>query len=387
MALATSSLRAPAFLSWRQQRWPQTLPARWGLRVLLAIPYVALADLGDAAVGGSASNRSLVRRAAGLHVTSGNLGWVSHTYPPLPLAVARAFPGGANGLAVAGALCAGYLVHATVERLILRSVPRLLAWLLTAAVVVTPAFCFVATQDFSSFLALAFLATAVTGLLDFTFNRATESGFIAGIAFGLASLCTLAAVPFAAAGALSVIFVLPESHAPREIARRRAAVTVVLFPSAAAVAGWVFLQWRFSGSWIRSLQIANPALLRFAGGGGAASVARTASAVGHELFLAPVLVVGAMLLLVRRPRSLFAALIFVGCVILDVWTGTVLSGATVVVLLGMVGLVLVPEHPSRFEATVLAVAAVLQLAIAIVGIHDILPAVSHWTERLVAYRF
>jgi hypothetical protein len=383
MALATSSIRAPAFLSWRHQRWPRTFAARWGLRLLLAAPYVALADIADALTGASASNRGLVRRASELHVTSSNLGWVAHTYPPLPLAVAKFFPGGGKGLAVAGALCAGYLVHATIERLILRSVPTLLAVLLTAAVVVTPAFCFVATQDFSAFITLGLLATAVTGLLDFTYNRATESGFIAGIAFCLSALCTLAALPFAVAGALSVIFVLPEDRLPREIARRRAAVTVVLFPSAAAVAGWIFLQWRFSGSWSRSVQLANSALFRFPGGSGVALL-RSASAVGHELFLAPVLVVGSALLLLRRPRSAVAALIFVACVIFDVWCGTSLSGPTVVVLLGMVGLVLVPEQPTRFEQRVLAVAAIAQLVIAMVGLTTILPAVAHWTERLAA---
>ena len=385
MALATNSLRAPPFLSWRHQRWPRTFPARWALRLLLAIPFVALADLADAVTGASVANRTLQRRSHELHISSNSLGWVAHTYPPLPLTIARFFPGGAKGLAVAGALCAGYLVHSTVERLVLRSVPAVLAVLLSAAVVVTPAFCFVATQDFASFLTLAFLAAAVTGLLDFTYNRATESGFIAGIAFCLGALCSLAAVPFAVAGALSVIFVLPEVRAQREIARRRAAVTVVLFPSAAAIVGWIFLEWRFSGSWIRSFQLANARLFVFPSGAGASFV-RAAASVGHELLLAPLLVVAAALLLVRRPRSLLAAVIFVGFVVVDVWVGTSLSGATVVVLLGMVGLVLVPEQPTTFDQRVLAVAAVAQLLIAVIGLHDVLPVVAHWTDRVFLSR-
>jgi len=43
----------------------------------------------------------------------------------------------------------------------------------------------------------------------------------------------------------------------------------------------------------------------------------------------------------------------------------------------------VPEHPSRFETAVLCAAAVAQLTFGLVAIHHILPAVSHWTDRLV----
>ncbi|GEM_PF-1067124 len=381
MASATTSLRAPAFLRWRQERWPRANWARWGLRLAISVPYVALADLANASAGASAPNRALHDRAASLHWASGQLGWVAHAFPPLPLAVARFVPGGAEGLAIAGGLCSGILLQLTVERLILRSVPRPTALLLAAAVAATPAFWFLATQQFDAFLTLCLLSVALTGLLDFIFNRSTESGFIAGIGFGLATLCDLSAAPFAVAGALATLFVAPQARADREIARRRAAATVVLFPTAASVAGWAFLQWRFAGSWTRSFALADPTLLHFPGGVGA-SLTRAAGAVVGDLVFAPVLVVAGTILFGRRPASCVAALSFLACFVTDVWLGGSLSAPMVVVLLSVVGLVLLPDRPSRVERTVLWLAVVVQVVMAYVGLRYGLAPVEHWARHL-----
>ena len=383
MASPATSLHAPTFLRWRAQRWPRTNWVRWAVRLAVSVPFVALADLANAAGGPSAANDLLHRQAASLHWASGQLGWVTHAYPPITIAVARLFPGGAQGLAIAGGLCTGILIQLTIERLLLRAVSVLTAVLLTAAVVLTPAFWFVATQDFSAFLTLSLLSVALTGLLDFTFNRSTESGFIAGIGFGLATMCDLAALPFAIAGALATLFVAPQAKAVREIARRRAAATVVLFPSAAALAGWAFLQWRFSGSWTRSFLGADPGLFRFPGGAWA-SLARAASSVGHDLVFAPVLVVAAVLMFSRRPSSAVACLAFVGCVIADLWVGAPLSGPTVVVLLGVVALVLLPERIRASERVTLWACVALQVGLAYGGLHLALAPVADWAHRLLS---
>jgi hypothetical protein len=352
----------------------------------LAVPFVALADLANVAGGPSPANNALHRQAASLHWASGQLGWVAHAYPPLALTVARLFPGGARGLAIAGGLCTGILIQLTIERLRLRAVPVASAALLTAAVALTPAFWFVATQDFSALLTLSLLSMALTGLLDFTFNRSTESGFIAGIGFGLATMCDLGALPFAVAGALATLFVTPRTTAVREIARRRAAATVVLFPSAAAVAGWVFLQWRFTGSWSRSFSGADPALFRFPGGP-VAALARAASSVGHDLAFAPILIAAAVLLFARRPSSALAPLAFVGCVIANRWVGAPLSGPTVVVLLGVVALVLIPERLTSAERVVLWACVGLQVGLAYAGLRFGLAPVADWAHRLLSVGF
>lgn len=381
MASAPATLRVPAFLSWREQRWPRTAWARWGLRLAIAVPFVALADLANSRVGASVANVGLHQRAQALTWASGQLGWVAHAYPPLPLALAKLIPGGASGLAVAGALCTGILLQLTIERLILRSVPTASAVILAASVAALPVFWFVAARDFVSFVTLCLLSAALTGLLDFMFNRSTESGFIAGIGFGLATLCDLSALSFAVAGAVATVLVAPRARAVREIARRRAAATVVLFPSAAALAGWSFLEWRFAGSWTRSFRLAEPALFRFVGGAGE-SLVRSANAVGTDLLFAPMFIVAAALVLTRRPSSFLSGIGVLVCLIADGWFGVSLGRPATVVLLAVVGLALLPERPGRLEQVVLWAAVVLQVAAAFGALHAGLTPVAHWLHQL-----
>ncbi|MGH9045751.1 MAG: hypothetical protein ACRDVW_00375 [Acidimicrobiales bacterium] len=381
MASAATTLHAPAFLRWRHQRWPRASWARWVLRIAVAIPFVALTDVAYSANGASPGNRALHHQAATLRWANGHLGWVAHSFPPIPLSIARVFPGGAQGLAIAGALCTGILIQLTIERMILRSVPISTAVVLATSVVGTPIFWFLATQDFTTFLTLSLLSVALTGLLDFTFNRSTESGFIAGIGFGLACLCDVAAVPFAIAGALATLFVAPQTRAGREIARRRAAATVVLFPTAAVMSGWAFLQWRFTGSWTASFRQADPSLFGF-GGGVWGSLEHSVTAVGTDLVFVPVLIAASVMLLARRPSSLMASVAFLGCVILDLWLGARLSSETVVVLLGVVALAMLPERLSFTERATLWGCVVAQVAVAFVGLHHGLTPVAGWLHRL-----
>jgi len=346
----------------------------------LATPYVLLVALAGSLSKASGANALLVQRAAALHWSSG-LGWVARAYPPIPLALARLVPGGARSLAVLGALCTGWLLQLTAERLFLRSIPPPTIALLTASVALVPAFWFVATTDLSTFATLCFLSVALSGLLDFTFNRSTQSGFIAGIGFGLATMCSLAAASFALTGALAAFLVTPRSHAPREIARRRAAATVVLFPSAAAVMGWGFLEWRFTGSWTRSFVLADPALATF-GHRLWGSLGDSLATTARDLAFTPLLVVATILLLVRRPWSSLAAASVVGCTVVDGWLGVGLGSPATVILLAAVSLVLVPESPSLYERLLLWSAGLLQVAMGFGGLSAGLPSVSHWLSHL-----
>jgi hypothetical protein len=381
MASAATSLRTPAFRSWRQDRWPRSTQARWSLRLALAAPYVLFAELTSSLSGASAANVALERRAATLHWSFG-LGWVSHFYPPIPLVLARILPDGPRSLAVLGALCTGVLVQLTAERLLLRSIPPATAALLTASIAVMPVFWFVATTDLSTFLTLCFLSVALTGLLDFTFNYSTESGFIAGIAFGLATMCDLAAFSYAVAGGLAAFVVPPSARSTWGLARRRAAATVVLFPSVAAVLGWSFLEWRFTGNWTRSFTIADPALLVFDHGVWGALRSALGSTV-HDLAFTPLLVVAATLLLARRPPAFLAVAAVVVCVLVDSWLGIGVGSASTVLLLAAVSLVVLPERPNSHERLLLWSAAILQVAVGFVGLSIGLPVVAHWLFHLL----
>jgi hypothetical protein len=158
---------------------------------------------------------------------------------------------------------------------------------------------------------------------------------------------------------------------------------VVLFPSAAALAGWAFLQWRFSGSWTKSFTGADPDLFRFPGGAWT-SLVRAASTFGGDLLFAPVLVVATALLLSRRPSSALACLAFVSCVIAGLWAGAPLSNPAVVVLLGVVALVLLPDQLGFFERVALWSCVALQIGLAFGGLHLGLDPVASWAHRLLS---
>jgi hypothetical protein len=351
MGSPATSLAAPIFLRWRQERWPSSTSARWAARLLMALPFVALGELASHLGLAAPLNAQLHSHAAALQWTSG-VGWVSQSYPPLTLAIARALPGGAFTLSIAGAICAGILIQLTIERLVLRSVPIRVAPVLVAGIVFTPVFWYGATQDFGAILTLTLLSVALTRLLDFVVNRSTESGFVAGLAFGAATMCAPAVPVFALAGGLATVLVSGEGGLAREVARARAAIAVILFPSAAALAGWMFLQWRFTGSWVASFSHQSPGFFSFPGGV-VGALDRAVSLTAHDLVLAPVLVITAAFLLRRRPLGSLAAVLPVVCVIADQWLGVPLSQTTTVLLLAITGLTVLPQHLTVSERVVL----------------------------------
>jgi len=380
MGSPATTLAAPIFLRWRQERWPSSTSARWGARLLMALPFVALSELASHLGLRAPLNTQLHAQAAALQWSSG-LGWVSQSYPPLTLAIARALPGGAFGLAITGALCGGILIQLTIERLVLRSVPLRVAPLLVAGIVFTPVFWYAVTQDFGAILTLTLLSVALTRLLDFVVNRSTESGFVAGLAFGAATMGAPAVPVFALAGGLATVLVSGEGDRGREFARTRAAVAVIVFPSAAALAGWVFLQWRFTGSWAASFTHQSPGLFRFPEGI-VGSLERAVSLTAHDLVLAPVLVITAVFVLRRRPLGFLACALPVVCVIADQWLGVPLSQTATVLLLAVMGLSVLPHSLTPTERVVLWIGVAAQAgALWYERIGD--PAVWAWFHHLV----
>jgi hypothetical protein len=146
------------------------------------------------------------------------------------------------------------------------------------------------------------------------------------------------------------------------------------------------MQWRFSGSWEKSFALANPGLFRFRGGVWG-SLGRAGASVGHDLVFAPILVVVAAMLFARRPAASLAAISFAGCIVADLWLGARLSDPTIVVLLGVVGLVLLPERPTGSEQVMLWLGLGLQVAAAFAALHYGLPQVDSWVHHLASGAF
>ncbi len=368
------ALDPPILRRWGQAPWPAGWRQRWSLRLALALPFVAVALVEALRGVPSPANEALT--AVPHH--PGEFGWLVGAYPPLPRAVA-VMTGNPAALGCLGALLAGVAVQLAVERLRLRSWGMPQAAVLVAGTAATPLFAYVAVTQFSAFLSLLFLSLGLTGLLDFAYNHSTRSGSVAGLSFGLASLCGLGAVAFALTGALAAVLIGRATEGS-EPALRRATVALLAFPTLAALAGWTFLEWRFTGRAGASYFNSAPSFGHLAGGPGAAFVSALGSA-GLDLLLTPLLVVAALVVGRRRPFSAVAALLPVATVVLLLWVGVPFGRPETLVLLELVALSTLPERPRRAEWGLFAAAATAQLA-AVLAYAATSPAVTGWLHAL-----
>ena len=322
MASLATTLEVPTFRNWRRERWPARGIDRWTLRLALARPVRRRRRARRGARRPAADQ--LVPPPPGLARPLG-LAAARLDGVRLPAAARRRRRGrcAARPRSASPAACfAGIAVQISLERLVLRSYRLPAAALFVAAVVGTPVFWYVATQDFAAFFSLVLLSIALTGLLDFVFNQSTESGFIAGLSFGAATLCDPAAGIIALTAGLAAL--LMGRHRPHQPARNRATLLVVLFPTLAGMAGWVFLEWRFTGSWSASLTYAYPGIGQFPGGVlyALGQAVRTAAI---DAARTPLLLVSAVVLLRRRPLSALAALLPVLTIVVIRWIGVPFS--------------------------------------------------------------
>ncbi|MBM6404437.1 hypothetical protein JQN72_09310 [Phycicoccus sp. CSK15P-2] len=340
----------------RRDRWPRDPIARWAVRTGLSLPYLALAWLVVERGVSSRLNAATDEAGAAVEWGASTFGWVSEAYPPIPVGIAGVLPWGTAALSVVGALAAGPLLHSLVERLVRRDVPVPLVVLLIASVALTPLFGYLATEDLSGFLALALLVVALEGFLRFVTEADTEGGFQAGLLLGVAAACDVSSVVFALLLGASAPFVARARY--RGVpAAGRATAAVLAFPAVAALLGWAFLEWRFSGTVLDS--VLEAATVEHSGdnlGEAAVHVART------TLHL-PLFYVCGALLTVRRPAALIAYLMPLPGLVVAAWLGLHTgAGATVVILSGL-ALLAVPARPSRGVALLLGVAAVAQVVV------------------------
>jgi hypothetical protein len=302
--------------TWAEERWPRTAGARWLLRLALALPFAGLALF---ASGFDARTEAL---------------------PPLPALVASLVPGGAIGVSLATCLATGILLAGLGERLIRWNVPVRIA-----VPLLVPAMAFAGSQDLTGILTVAFLALALEAFVQFAVAGQTAGAFHAGLLLAGAVLCAPVAVVVALALGVAAPFVAAERG------RAEPATWLVLsFPALAALAGWAFLDWIFTGFGDLGLDPAiGPA---FEG---------ALLAVAHT----PLYVAVAVLFAVRRPRALAGYLVPVLGVFVGLLVGVPWSAVTTYLLLTFVALVAVPRSPSRRLTTFLGAVALAQWALAL----------------------
>ncbi|MGH8988937.1 MAG: hypothetical protein ACRDXC_10155, partial [Acidimicrobiales bacterium] len=285
---------------------------------------------------------------------------------PVPLLLARVLPGTTDALTVVGALCAGGLVHGCWERLVRAQVPAWLTALLLLGLGGAPVLWFSAIEDVAGFMGLACFAVAVGGALDFMFSRRTSGGYAAGVSLALAVLCDPAALVYVASLLAAAPFVVWQRFR-QEPCSVRSTVAVLAFPTAALLAAWVFLEWRFTGAVWHPIPLA-PGALQLPHGA-VSALSRSAARVGWELVCCPVFALSALVVLRRRSPSVLAFLAIPVGLVAAPLLGVHASPAQELVLLDLVGLLAVPTRPRRLVAALYAatVPAGILLPLAVFG--------------------
>ena len=208
----------------------------------------------------------------------------------------------------------------------------------------SPSFALTATTNLAAFMALLFLALALDGFLRFVFLGQTHGGFQAGLTIGIAGLCDPTAVIFAIGFAAAAPLIARSRYRGQRHAGR-ATAAVLLFPTLAGIAGWIFLCWRFTGSPLGWLRTAAPGLWSDGGSFHALSTALTQSF--KPVLLTPIFVLAVVLLLVaRRPLQAAGICLPLVAVILAKWVGLSFSGLSIAVVVGIVGVVSLPAAPA-----------------------------------------
>lgn len=361
MASPASPLPRTSPRRYAADTWPTAPAARWGLRIALALPFVAVALLSRAAGWVPAADEALADRGALVQWGDSGLSWIAQVFPPLSAAVAALLGGSTLAMSLLAAVVLGF----TLQRLTAVLVREGLGPGATAAVigtlVLTPPLYYLAANDLVSLLGIALLVLALDGIAAFVEQRSTEAGFRAGLALGVAVMLD----PGAWLYALTLAAVAPffARRAGRSGWRaNEATVAVLLFPAVAAVAFWLYASWWFSADPLGGLEAATPA--GWLPGGAGASATEALRQIALALLAAPLVLVASTVRAVRDPWSLIAPGIAVVGLYLSLWLGLrEAAGQTWIVLTALYVLLLAPRDPGPRRRAAIVVAAVAQLAI------------------------
>ena len=201
-------------VSGRLDKFPRNAWARWGLRLLIAAFFAAVATWFQLATSGGwegTANAALADRVS--HLLSGGSGdqgvdVVGALYPPLTSLIAMLVPGGAFGLSIAGSFAAGFMLQLIVQSMRRRHFPLFVRLVFILTLGVTPVFAYIATTNFEAVLGLMFFGLGMIDLVRFVTWANTQAGFRAGILFACAALSdstvTFTALVAAVAGTLII---------------------------------------------------------------------------------------------------------------------------------------------------------------------------------------
>ncbi len=240
--------------------FPFNFWARAATRLGFAVPFVAVALVArNADVGFATPNDQVFAQISAIDWHHGNVRWVDHLYPPVGTVVAtlagRVIPLHALGLAIVGALVAGYFLQKLLEAMVQRQLTPVERAVFLGALVLNPLTFYLFTENTRLAAAIALFGIGAIDLLHFLRLNSTRDGFRCGIVLMLAALTDPIGVALVAVAVVCTPFLLPPGS--REHGRWRASAIVIAFPSVGAYAMWAFLDWAFRGDLSESFGVAS----------------------------------------------------------------------------------------------------------------------------------
>ena len=326
---------------------------RWGLRLIIAALYAALAVWLNSGLDGDWSgtaNADLAARVEALRFDSG-FAVIGDLYPPITSLIALVIPGGALGLAFAGAFLGGIVVQQVMQAQIRKGYSATVTAIVTLALATTPVYTYTVTTNFEATLGLMFFALGMLDLVRFVTRANTQAGFRAGIFFACSAFSDVYLV-FSALVAAFGGALLRQSRT----GARMANAIVVTFPTLALFGSFALLGAAFG---------AGP-LMMFRGD----LSWSTERAVGWVeflgtpsgwVYLAPAALIAVAAIALGSPRAGLFAVLLNGATAVAYILGLTPPGTagTTYIMLVFLAIAILPSASSRVHRTLIGIAAIV----------------------------
>ncbi|MET0811488.1 MAG: hypothetical protein ABWY03_00445 [Microbacterium sp.] len=220
-------------------KFPANRWARWGFRLLAAVPFIAVAVWFQLASGGDWSgtaNGVLAERVHSLPWGSSEVETLGQLYPPVTSLLALVIPGGPLGLAIVGSLVAGTMLQLVLQSMRRKGFQTAVRVVFIVTLALTPLWAYIATTSFEAILGLTFFGLGMIDLVRFVTFANTQAGFRAGLLFAASAFSDSTGLFAALVAAAASTFIIRS----RESSRTANAI-VVIFPTIAFLGALMLL--------------------------------------------------------------------------------------------------------------------------------------------------
>jgi hypothetical protein len=370
--------RSERVLRTRLRGFPQHRSLRWVLRVVFALPYIALAVVSDASgrILTGAPNSALFGASIGFSFDTIDIHLLERLYPPITTILVSLVPGGRLGIAILGALVAGFMLQRLLEIMVQRRFATGTIAILMVALAANPLFAYTAIENFEGMLCLALFGIGLADTVRFVAWNDTRAGFRAGLLYMGAVLSSPAGFIYVLIAIVTAPFLrLGRANQP---GARSANVLILAYPTIAALLSFAFLELIFLGRPF--------GFLSYVIGGGQSAleiVTILFTTTNGALVIAPVVSAWVIALIVRKPWAiLISTLVFLGVVMSAVYglLPTNSAGDTFILMVVM-AIALIPTARQFPTVLLVDVVATAQIAIAWLAAFN-RPIVLDWLQLL-----